>query len=71
MRGFDEVMGRIAGRFARVQPRRRARAFMLGLQVGLPRVNCWTIPEHAGEASPDGMQHLLGPRGVGRRRGAR
>jgi SRSO17 transposase len=25
----------------------------------LPRKNCWTIAEHAGDASPDGMQHLL------------
>jgi SRSO17 transposase len=25
----------------------------------LPRKNCWTIAEHAGESSPDGMQHLL------------
>jgi SRSO17 transposase len=59
VRGLDEVMDRIAGRFARVEPRRRARAFVLGLLAGLPRVNCWTIAEHAGEASPDGMQHLL------------
>jgi hypothetical protein len=21
--------------------------------------NCWTIAEHAGDHSPDGMQHLL------------
>jgi hypothetical protein len=59
MSGFDELMGRIAPRFARVEPRRRAGAFLLGLLSGLPRVNCWTIAEHAGEASPDGMQHLL------------
>ncbi len=32
---------------------------MLGLLAGLPRVNCWTIAEHAGESTPDGMQHLL------------
>ena len=32
---------------------------MLGLLAGLPRVNCWTIAEHAGDSSPDGMQHLL------------
>jgi SRSO17 transposase len=25
----------------------------------LPRKNCWTIAEHAGDATPDGMQHLL------------
>lgn len=32
---------------------------MLGLLAGLPRTNCWTIAEHAGDATPDGMQHLL------------
>jgi SRSO17 transposase len=52
-------MGRIAGRFARVEPRRRARAFVLGLLSGLRRKNCWTLAEQAGDATPDGMQHLL------------
>jgi SRSO17 transposase len=52
-------MWRIAGRFARVEPRRRARAFVLGLLSGLRRKNCWTIAELAGDLSPDGMQHLL------------
>src|SRR5689334_1757105 len=56
---FEELMGRIAGRFARVEPRRRARAFVLGLLSGLRRKNCWTISEHAGDVTPDGMQHLL------------
>jgi len=32
---------------------------VLGLPAELPRKNCWTIAEHAGDASPDGMQHLL------------
>src|SRR6266498_1696474 len=58
--GLDELLGRVAGRFARVEPRRRAKAFVLGLLADLPRKNCWTIAEHAGDASPDGMQHLLG-----------
>ncbi|MFF8939247.1 IS701 family transposase [Streptomyces paradoxus] len=53
-------MGRIAGRFARVEPRRRAARLVLGLLSDLPRKNCWTIAEWAGEATPDGMQHLLG-----------
>jgi SRSO17 transposase len=52
-------MVRIGGRFRRVEPRRRARAFVLGLLAELPRKNCWTIAEHAGDPSPDGMQHLL------------
>jgi len=56
---FDELMGRIAGRFSRVEPRRRARAFVLGLLADLPRKNCWSIAEHAGDSTPDGMQHLL------------
>ena len=53
------MLGRVAGRFGRVEPRRRARAFVLGLLADLPRKNCWTIAEHAGDPSPDGMQHLL------------
>ncbi len=57
---LDGLLGRIAGRFARVDLRRRARAFVRGLLADLPRMNCWTIAEHAGDANPDGMQHLLG-----------
>jgi SRSO17 transposase len=56
---FDELMGQVAGRFIRVEPRRRARAFVLGLLAGLSRANCWTIAEEAGDATPGGMQHLL------------
>ncbi|MFE6555182.1 IS701 family transposase [Streptomyces sp. NPDC057746] len=52
-------MGRIAGRFARVEPRRHARQLVLGLLADLPRKNCWTIAEHIGDATPDGLQHLL------------
>src|SRR5207302_2712335 len=36
-----------------------ARAFVLGLLSELRRKNCWTIAEQAGDATPDGMQHLL------------
>ncbi|MBV7701060.1 IS701 family transposase [Streptomyces sp. TRM70350] len=53
-------MSRIAGRFARVEPRRRVKDLVLGLLSDLPRKNCWSIAEWAGEAGPDGMQHLLG-----------
>ena len=58
-REFDELMLRVGGRFARVEPRRRMAAFVRGLLAGLPRVNCWTIAEHAGERCPRGMQRLL------------
>src|SRR5207302_271079 len=56
---LDELLERVAGRFGRVEPRRRARAFVLGLLADLPRKNCWSIAEHVGDATPDGMQHLL------------
>jgi SRSO17 transposase len=56
---FDELMLRAGARFARVEPRRRMAAFVRGLLAGLPRVNCWSIAEHAGEDSPRGMQRLL------------
>ena len=56
---LDELMTRAGARFRRVEPRRRARALVVGPLAGLPRKNCWTIAEHAGDATPDGMQHLL------------
>ena len=55
----DRLLDRMAGRFARVETRRRARGFLLGLLADLPRKNCWTIAEHAGDRDPHGMQHLL------------
>lgn len=32
---------------------------MLEMVSGLDRKNCWTIAEHRGDTSPDGLQHLL------------
>jgi SRSO17 transposase len=49
----------MAGRFARVATRRRVRGFVLGLLADLPRKDCWSIAEYAGEADPHGMQYLL------------
>jgi SRSO17 transposase len=57
--GVDELTDRIAGRFGRIEGRQRVRRFLLALLADLPRKNCSTIAEHAGEAAPDGMQHLL------------
>jgi hypothetical protein len=51
-------MLRVDGRFARVEPRRRMAAFVRGLLAGLPRVNCWSIAEHAG--GPAELAHALG-----------
>lgn len=53
-------MSRTAGRFARVEPRRRVRDLMLGLLSDLSRKNCRSIAEWAGEGIPVGMQRRLG-----------
>ncbi|GAB3328746.1 hypothetical protein GCM10027452_00770 [Micromonospora halotolerans] len=45
-------MARIAGRFRRVEPRRRARAYVLGLLSPLAGKNGWTLAEAAGENTP-------------------
>ena len=50
---------RIGPRFGRAEPRCRVGAFVRGLLAGLPRTNCWTIAENAGEEDPRGMQRLL------------
>jgi SRSO17 transposase len=56
---LDELLGWMAGRFGRVEPWRRVRVFVWGLLADLPRKNCWSIAEHAGETTSDGMQYLL------------
>jgi SRSO17 transposase len=56
---LDRVHERIAGRFARAEPRARVREYVSGLVAGLERKNGWTLAEWAGEVSPDGMQRLL------------
>jgi SRSO17 transposase len=53
------LFARIAGRFSRVEPRKRALAYVRGLLSGLERRNGWTLAEQAGDGSPDGMQALL------------
>lgn len=56
---LDELHGRLSGCFARVEPLQQARKYIVGLMSDLPRKNCWTISEHAGDARPDRMQRLL------------
>jgi SRSO17 transposase len=53
------VIDRIAPRFARYEPLRHAAELMAGMVSGLDRKNCWTVAEHRGDATPDGLQHLL------------
>ena len=56
---LDRLHARIASRFTRSEPRRRARQYVSGLVAGLERTNGWTVAEQAGDVSPDGMQRLL------------
>ncbi|HEY0687713.1 MAG TPA: transposase [Kribbella sp.] len=56
---LDRLHARVAGRFARAEPRSRVREYVSGLVAGLERKNGWTLAERAGERSPDGMQRLL------------
>jgi SRSO17 transposase len=57
--GLEGLHARIAGRFARAEPRRRALAYLRGLLGNVGRKNGWQLAEHAGERTPDGMQRLL------------
>src|SRR5215475_6710263 len=57
--GLDQLHERIAGRFARSEPRSRVREYVSGLVTGLERKNGLTLAEWAHEVSPDGMQRLL------------
>lgn len=56
---LTDLLARIAGRFARVEPRKRAFAYVRGLLAPLERRNGWTLAEQAGDGSPDGVQSLL------------
>jgi SRSO17 transposase len=49
----------IAPHFGRVEPRRRALAYLRGLLAPLERKNGWQLAEAAGDATPDGMQDFL------------
>jgi SRSO17 transposase len=57
--GLEELAHRIAPRFGRAEPRRRALAYLRGLLAPLERKNGWQLAEAAGDATPDGMQDFL------------
>ena len=56
---FDVLIGRVAGRFARTEPRRTAAGFVEGLLSSVERKTCWSLAERAGYADPQAMQRLL------------
>ena len=58
-RELEALAARIAPRFARAEPRRRALAFLRGLLAPLERKNGWQLAEGAGDATLDGVQDFL------------
>lgn len=56
---FEAFLGRFAGRFPRVESRRRMRWYVKGLLSEVERKNGWTLAEAAGDAGPESMQRLL------------
>ena len=57
--GLQALHQRIAGRFGRREPRRRALAHLQGLLGSVERKNGWQLAEYADDATPDGVQRLL------------
>ena len=56
---LESVFARVAGRFARVDLRRRMRDYVRGLLGRATRKNGWQLAEWAGHRTPDGFQRLL------------
>jgi SRSO17 transposase len=58
-RELDALAARIAPRFSRAEPRRRALAYLRGLLAPLERKNGWRLAEAVGDPTPDGVQDFL------------
>ena len=58
-RELDALHERLGGLFRRPEPRQRALAYLKGLLGAIERKNGWQLAEWIGEATPDGVQHLL------------
>src|SRR2546423_14940379 len=56
---LDRLHARIAPRFARPEPRRRALAFLHGILSHTSRKNGWQLAEHAREAPTHWMRQML------------
>lgn len=59
VQAVEALCARVEGRFSRAELRRRFRAYLHGLVSSVERKNGWQLAEHAGEATPTGMQRLL------------
>jgi SRSO17 transposase len=57
---LEAVGERLSYHFARSEVRQRAQDYLHGLLSGAERKNSWQLAEVAGNATPYGIQHLLG-----------
>ena len=56
---FNEMLAGVAGELENAGPRKRARAYVLGMLSHAERKNRWTLAEFAVDRWPDGMQRRL------------
>lgn len=56
---LEGAHSRLAGLFKRPGPKARSLAYLKGLLSSVERKNGWQLAEFMGEATPDGVQHLL------------
>lgn len=54
-----DLHSRLAGLFKRPEPRARALGYLQGLLSPIERKNSWQLAGFMGDATPDGVQHLL------------
>ncbi len=57
---FDCLLQRLQPRFHRPELRARVKAYVQGLLSSVSRKNSWQLAEQVGDATPYGLQHLLG-----------
>jgi SRSO17 transposase len=56
---LQQVLDDLGCRFARRETRTHLRAYLIGLLSPIERKNGWQLAEHAGDATPYAIQHLL------------
>ncbi len=56
---MDELFLTLAGLFGRIELRRRARAYLVGLLAPVERKSGWQLAEAAGDPTPVRVQHFL------------
>src|ERR1039457_3755233 len=55
----NHLTGLLAAHFTRREPVQQAGQYIDGLMSDLPGQNCWSLAQHAGDASPGKMRRLL------------